>query len=94
MTARSPLPRACGGFGFGEGTFAGVSGNDEDAPKVVAGTRVDLRNPNFEWRAGRCTAAYARGAATEAAWMPVLSRIRASHGGLNYASNRAGLWPP
>ena len=25
--------------------------------------------------------------------MPVLSRIRASHGGLNYASNRAGLWP-
>jgi hypothetical protein len=33
MTARSPLPRACGGCGFGEGTFAGVSGNDEDAPK-------------------------------------------------------------
>jgi len=32
MTARSPLPRACGGCGFGEGTFAGVSGNDEDAP--------------------------------------------------------------
>jgi hypothetical protein len=35
MTARSPLPRACGGCGFGEGTFAGVSGNDEDAPKPV-----------------------------------------------------------
>jgi hypothetical protein len=32
MTARSPVLRACGGCGFGEGTFAGVSGNDEDAP--------------------------------------------------------------
>jgi hypothetical protein len=32
MTARSPLPRACRGCGFGEGTFAGVFGNDEDAP--------------------------------------------------------------
>src|SRR5260221_4846002 len=41
----------------------------------------------------RCTAADARGAATEAAWMPVLSRIRESHGGLSYASNCAGLWP-
>jgi len=52
--------------------------------KAVAGTRVDLRNPKLEWRADpplyrglreRCQ--------TEAAWMPVLSRIRASHGGLN-----------
>jgi hypothetical protein len=71
--------------------------NGRDAPKAVAGTRVDLRNPKFEWRAEpirRCTAAYARGAVTEAAWMLVLSRIRASHGGLNYASIRAGLWPP
>src|SRR5271154_2726467 len=32
MTAQSPLPRACGGCGFGEGTFAGASRNDEDAP--------------------------------------------------------------
>src|SRR2546423_279399 len=35
MTAQSPLPRVCGGCGFGEGTFAGASGNDEDAPKAV-----------------------------------------------------------
>jgi hypothetical protein len=27
------------------------------------------------------------------AWMPVLSRTRASHGGLSYAGNCAGLWP-
>jgi hypothetical protein len=33
MTARSPVLRACGGCGFGKGTFAGVSGNDEDVPK-------------------------------------------------------------
>jgi len=32
MTARSPVLRACSSCGFGEGTFAGVSGNDEDAP--------------------------------------------------------------
>jgi hypothetical protein len=31
---RSPLPRACGGCGFGEGTFARVSANGEDAPKA------------------------------------------------------------
>jgi len=39
MTARSPLPRACGGCGLGEGTFAGVSGNDEDAPRTVVRDR-------------------------------------------------------
>jgi hypothetical protein len=44
MTARSPLPRACGGCGFGEGTFAGVSGNDEDAPiAAVRGAGLELR---------------------------------------------------
>jgi hypothetical protein len=31
--------RACGGCGFGEGTFAGVSGNDEDAPKPAVPRR-------------------------------------------------------
>jgi transposase len=31
-----------------EGTFAEASGNDEDAPKAVAGTRIDLRNPKFD----------------------------------------------
>jgi hypothetical protein len=36
MTARPSLARACGGCGFGEGTFAGVFGNDEDAPKAAA----------------------------------------------------------
>ena len=41
MTAQSPLPRACGGCGFGEGTFAGVSGNDEDAP--IAAIRRNAR---------------------------------------------------
>ena len=55
------------------------------------------RSAEFQIRYGepirRRTAAYARGAATEAAWMPVLSRIRANHGGLSYASNCAGRWP-
>ena len=76
-------------------TFINAVVNGEVAPKAVAGTRVDLRNPKFEWRADpplyrglreRCP--------QRRAWMPVLSRIRASHDGLNYASNRAGLWPP
>ena len=43
MTARSAVLRACGGCGFGEGTFAGVSGNDEDAPKAVVA--IDLVHP-------------------------------------------------
>jgi hypothetical protein len=32
-------------------TVASIRGNGQDAPKAVAGTRVDLRNPKFEWRA-------------------------------------------
>ena len=43
MTARPPLPRACGGCGFGEGTFAGVSGNDEGAP--ISDLPAPARNP-------------------------------------------------
>jgi hypothetical protein len=79
----------------GERSFAATAAKGEVAPKAVAGTRVDLRNPKFEWRADpplyrglreRCP--------QRRAWVPVLSRIRASHDGLNYASNRAGLWPP
>ena len=42
MTAQSPLPRACGGCGFGEGTFAGASRNDEDAPTpAIRGTALE-----------------------------------------------------
>jgi len=32
-------------------TFINAVVNGEVAPKAVAGTRVDLRNPKFEWRA-------------------------------------------
>jgi hypothetical protein len=50
MTARSPLPRACGGCGFGEGTFAGVSGKDEDAPiTVVAVTGAYPPGTTLSW---------------------------------------------
>src|SRR5258705_13811144 len=38
----------------------------------------------------RCTAAYARGAATEAGWMLVVSDIRASHGGVEHGSKSRG----
>ena len=51
MTVRSPLPSACGGCGFGEGTFAGVSGNDEDAPiPVIPATAI---NPPSSTKRGK-----------------------------------------
>ena len=58
------------------------------APKAVAGTRVDLRNPKFEWRADPPLYRGLRERCRNGGGMG------ASHGGLNYASIRAGLWPP
>jgi len=56
MTARSPLPRACGGCGIGEGTFAGVSGNDEDAPiPDLASLATEREGPTHISRSGRST---------------------------------------
>jgi hypothetical protein len=64
------------------------------APKAVASTRVDLRNPKFEWRADpplyrglreRCR----NGGGMDAGVVAYSHEPR----GLNYASNRAGLWP-
>jgi hypothetical protein len=38
-----PLPRASGRCGFGQGTFARVSSDDEDAPlPVIRGTGIEL----------------------------------------------------
>jgi hypothetical protein len=40
---RFPLPRASGRCGFGEVTFAGTHGNDEDAPiPAVHGLEIEL----------------------------------------------------
>jgi hypothetical protein len=37
-----PPARASGRCGFGQGTFARASGNDEDAPKADAGDTVEI----------------------------------------------------
>jgi len=51
MTARSPLPSACGGYEFGERTFAGVSGDDEDAPIPSLPTLTsELKGSTHSWR--------------------------------------------
>ena len=46
-----PPHRSNAGYVIGKETVAWARGSGRDAPKALAGTRVDLRNPKFEWRA-------------------------------------------
>jgi hypothetical protein len=46
---RFPLPRASGRCGFGEVTFAGTHGNDQDAPIPVIWLERDYRRVSARW---------------------------------------------
>jgi hypothetical protein len=48
---RFPLPRASGRCGFGEVTFAGTHGNDEDVPE--AAVRSGRRHRQYATLSGR-----------------------------------------